>query len=77
MFPVQPQAHGTNPQDGSQVGVQDHVQVPRIDFKSCGLLCLLLSVINPLQESDCLGCDIYVRVINVVGQHLQSCSDCE
>ena len=79
MFPVQPQPqpHGTNPQDGSQVGAQDHVQIPRIDFKPCGLLCLLLSVINPLQESDCLGRDIYVRVINFIGQHLQSCSDCE
>ena len=80
MFPVQPQPYGTNPQDGSnssQVAGQDHVRVPRIDFQPCGLLCLLLSAINPLQESDCLGCDIYTRVINVVGQHLQGCNDCE
>ena len=73
MFPVQPQPHGINSQDGSnssQVVTQDHVQVPWIDFQPCRLLCLLLSAINTLQESDC---DIYARVINVVGQHPQSC----
>ena len=80
MFPVQLQPHGVNCQGGSsslQVAAQDHIQVPRIGFQPCGLLCLLLSGINPLQESDCLGSDIYARVINVVGHHLQGCSDCE
>ena len=80
MFPVQLQPHGMNSQGGSsslQVAAQDHIQVPRIGFQPCGLLCLLLSGINPLQESDCLGSDIYARVINVVGHHLQGCSDCE
>ena len=46
MFPGQPQSHVTNPQDDSQVGGRDHVQVPWINFKPCELLCYIVTFCN-------------------------------
>ena len=72
--PVQPNAGNLNSQ---QMSARDHVQVPRICFRPCALLLLLLSVIDPLQPSSQFGRDIYLRTIEVVGGHLYSeCSAC-
>ena len=60
-----------------QLSAGDHVQVPRISFEPCALLFLLFSAIDPLQLSHYFGHDIYLRVIQIVDNHLQSgCTAC-
>ena len=77
-LPVQPtSAHIQGNSQQLAVSAGDHVQVPRIRFKPCTFLLLLRSVIDPSQPSKQFGCDIYLRTIEIVGDHLQSeCSVC-
>ena len=73
--PVQPNAHFVG--NSQQLSVRDHVQVPRICFEPCAVLLLLLSAIDPLQPSNQFGHDIYLRIVEIVGDHLHSeCSAC-
>ena len=56
---------------------RSHVQVPHSAFEPCVTLCIRLSRVNPLGPSDNFGCDIYLRVTEIVGFHLeQGCEDC-
>ena len=74
-LPVQPSSPLSG--DLQQLSAGDHVQIPRISFEPCALLLLLLSAIDPLQPSNHFGRDIYLRVIQIVGNHLQSgCTAC-
>lgn len=75
-FPAQPTttSHITSMQT---LVTEDRVEVPRITFEPCTILHLLLSTVNPLQQSSQFGCDIYEAAIRIVGGHLQSgCSNC-
>ncbi len=57
--------------------VSNHVGVPRIAFFPCTLMYQDINRINPLSSSTDFGCDLYKRVVTIVGQHLRSgCSTC-
>ena len=72
-LPVQPtSAHILGNSQQLAVSAGDHVQVPRICYKPCTFLLLLLSVIDRSQPSKQFRCDIYLRTIEIVGDHLQS-----
>lgn len=78
-FPQQPNAHVPNglPRSANPPIANDLVTVPRISFEPCSALFSRLSMIDPLGQSVDFGCDIFVRVVNIVGQHLRAhCSDC-
>ena len=53
-----------------QLSAGDHVQVPKISFEPCAFLLLFLCAIDPLQPSHHFGCEIYLRAIQIVGNHL-------
>ena len=56
----------------------EHVEVPRHSFSPCQSLLQALSVIHPLDTCVDHGRSLYVRVIHIVGDHLQSnCTQCE
>lgn len=69
-------------QHAAQSGVpmpisRDHVQVPCFTFQPCVSLSVQILGINPLEYSTDFGIDIYLKVIEMVGQHLESgCNEC-
>lgn len=53
------------------------VQVPRHSFLPCHSLLQVLSVVQPLNTCLDHGRSLYIRVIHIVGDHLQTdCSQC-
>ena len=56
---------------------RDHIQVPRSSFFPCIVLKTHLDQVDQLRDTDNFGIDIYLEVVQVVGQHLKhGCSDC-
>ena len=56
---------------------RDHVQVPTSTFTPCRMLKQQLDTINCLERSRNFGCDIYLQVVDLVGQHLSTgCINC-
>ena len=57
----------------------NHVSVPRISFTPCPLLYRdVTNRLDPLDSSNDLGCDLYRRLLSIVGRHLQNgCTACE
>ena len=51
---------------------RDHVQVPTSTFTPCRMLKQQLDTINCLERSRNFGCDIYLQVVDLVGQHLST-----
>ena len=66
----------------SQVQVLQHiassrVEVPRVNFSPCMQLQHLMMQTNPLSPSVNLGVDLFMQLVNIVGQHLSNgCPDC-
>ena len=56
----------------------NHVAVPRISFAPCPLLYMdITNRLDPLYSSNDLGCDLYRRLLSIVGRHLQNgCTVC-
>lgn len=56
----------------------DRVSVPRMSFTPCPLLYReITSTLIPTASSVDFGCDLYKRLVSIVGRHLQSgCSVC-
>ena len=63
---------------GPQPTSRDQVCVPRIGFMTCTSLRQQLDIIiDPLAHSDNFGCNIYLQVVGIVGQHLShGCTNC-
>ena len=78
MMPQQPPPPQTlAPINPGQPVQSDHVSVPRFTFAPCNTLCHLLSTINPVEDSENFGCDIYMQVVDIVGHHLScGCNYC-
>lgn len=76
MFPQQP--HGLFGQVSNTSNTpSNHIEVPRIVFQPCTVLCIQILTVNPLGPSNDFGCDIYLTAVNIIGQHLlQGCNDC-
>lgn len=57
----------------------DRVVVPRISFNPCTqLVAQLNEQINPLApDVEGFGINIYKAMVNIVGRHLSSCSECD
>lgn len=78
MFPQQPRTVHVPTVNALSITPRGHVQIPRINFQPCVLLRAQLAIIDPQGPSNDFGCDIYLRVVNIIGQHLQhNCNDCE
>ena len=55
----------------------ERVRIPRIGFQPCHALEIQLRAVDPLQVSTDFGCNIYKKVIDIVGTHLaRGCIHC-
>ena len=63
---------------GGLPSTSNHVTVPRISFAPCPLLYRdITNRLDPLDSSNDLGCDLYRRLLSIVGRHLQNgCAAC-
>lgn len=77
MAPVLP-SDGTGGGTGGLPSTSSHVSVPRTSFVPCPLLHRdIANRVVPLGSSSEFGCDLYKRLLSIVGRHLQAgCSSC-
>ena len=67
-FPTQPGIGGAY----TMPTVSNHVRVPRVSFRPCPFLLHDISHrIDPTGSSTDFGCDLYRRLVSLVGRHLQ------
>lgn len=80
MTPVLPHtsSDATGGGTGRLLSNSSHVSVPHTSFVPCPLLYGdITSRIDPLGSSSELGCDLYKRLLSIVGHHLQvGCNTC-